>query len=224
MPNDYNTLLALFAVHFDARVWKHAQVLLTGTILARGQRTVCAALRIMGRSDEQHFQNYHRVLSRAVWSCHALAQTLLQLLVRVFVPDGPIIMGGDETIERRRGAQINVKGIYRDPVRSSRSHFVKTSGLRWITVMLLSPIPFAQRIWALPFLTMLAPSERFYADKARAYKTMLDWMRRALLQVRRWLPARARVFVGDNSYASIAFLWRLTQLANPIKMVVRFRM
>ncbi|MBI5878088.1 MAG: hypothetical protein HZB53_10570 [Chloroflexi bacterium] len=88
----------------------------------------------------------------------------------------------------------------------------------------LSPIPFAQCVWALPSLTILAPSERFYADNLRAYKRMLDWMRQALLHVRRWLPARALVFVGDNSYASIAFLWRMTQLANPIKMVVRFRM
>ena len=164
MPNDYISLLALFAGHFDPRVWKRAQVLLTGAILARGQRTVSSALRVMGLSDECHFQNYHRVLNRAVWSSRALSQTLLLLLVRIFAPAGPIVIGGDETIERRRGERITAKGIYRDPVRSSHKHFVKASGLRWVTLMLLGAIPFAQRIWALPFLSLLAPSAFLHVD------------------------------------------------------------
>lgn len=224
MPSDYSNLLALFAVQFDPRVWTQAQVLLTGAILARGQRTVCSALRVMGLSDERHFQNYHRVLNRAVWSSRALSQILLRLLVQTFAPAGSILIGGDETIERRRGERIKAKGIYRDPVRSSHSHFVKASGLRWVSLMLLAPIPFAQRIWALPFLSLLAPSERYSQEKARAHKTVLDWTRQALRQVRHWLPGRALVFVGDSSYAAIDFLWQMTQLANPITMVVRFRM
>lgn len=199
MQSDYTKLLALFAVQFDPRVWKQAQVLLIGAILARGQRTVCAALRVMGLSDERHFQNYHRVLNRAVWSSRALSQTLLLLLIRIFAPEGPIVMGGDETIERRRGECITAKGIYRDPVRSSHKHFVKAGGLRWITLMVLNAIPFAQRIGALPFMTLLAPSERFYEGKVRAHKTILDWMRQALLQIRRWLPERQIVFVGDST-------------------------
>ena len=224
MPSDYTNLLALFAVQFDPRVWQQAQVLLAGALLARGQRTVCSALRAMGLSHERHFQNYHRVLNRAVWSSRALSQTLLLLLVQIFAPEGPIVLGGDETIERRRGERIKAKGIYRDPVRSSHKHFVKASGLRWVTLMLLAPIPFAQRIWALPFLSLLAPSERFSEGKVRAHKTVLDWTRQALRQSRRWLPDRALVFVGDSSYAAIDFLWQMTQLSNPITMVVRFRM
>jgi hypothetical protein len=224
LPSHYTNLLALFAVHFDVRVWPQAQVLLTGTILARGQRTICSALRVMGLSSERHFQNYHRVLNRAVWSSRALSQTLLLLLIHVFAPDGPILLGGDETIERRRGERIKAKGIYRDPVRSSHSHFVKASGLRWVTLMLLSFIPFAQRMWALPFLSLLAPSERYYQGKVRTHKTVLDWTRQALRQVRRWLPERALVFVGDSSYAAIDFLWSMTQLSKPITIVVRFRM
>jgi hypothetical protein len=164
------------------------------------------------------------VLHRARWSSHALSQTLLQLVVTTFVPSGPIVIGGDETIERRRGAKIKAKGIYRDPVRSSHSHFVKTSGVRWVNLMLLAPIPFAARIWALPFLTVLAPSERFYEQSVRAHKKLTDVMRQALLQVRRWLPDRQLVFVADNSYAVIEFLWHMTQLTKPITMVVRFRM
>src|SRR6185436_14078112 len=103
---------------------------------------------------------------------------------------GPIVFGLDDTIERRRGAHIKAKGIYRDPVRSSHSHLVKASGLRWLTLMLLVPIPFAARVWAMPFLTALAPSERFYLKKRRTHKKLTDWMRQTLLQVRRWLPER----------------------------------
>jgi DDE superfamily endonuclease len=224
LQSEYSKVLALFAKHFTPSVWQHAQLLLTGAILARGQRTVTALLRVMGLSDEWHFVNYHRVLNRAVWSSLAISQTLLALLLQVFVPSGPILIGGDDTIERRRGDQIKAKGIYRDPVRSSRSHFVKASGLRWLTLMLLVPIPFAERVWALPFLTVLAPSERFYQGKKRAHKTLTDWMRQTLLQVRRWLPGRQIVFVADSSYAVLELLWRMTQLANPITMVVRFRM
>jgi hypothetical protein len=224
LQTEYTNVLALFAIHFSAELWPLVQVLVTGAILARGQRTVTAVLRVMGLSTEKHFVNYHRILHRAHWSSHAVSQTLLRLLVTTFVPTGPIVIGGDETIERRRGAKIKAKGIYRDPVRSSHSHFVKASGLRWVTLMLLALIPFAERIWALPFLTILAPSERYYENSVRAHKKLTDVMRQALLQVRCWLPDRTIVFVADSSYAVIEFLWRMTQLANPITMVVRFRM
>jgi hypothetical protein len=90
--------------------------------------------------------------------------------------------------------------------------------------MLLTWIPFAQRIWAWPFWTVLAPSERFYEQSVRSHKKLTDVMRQALLQVRRWLPDRTLVFVADNSYAVIEFLWQMTQRANPITMVLRFRM
>jgi hypothetical protein len=174
-------------------------VLITGAILARGQRTVTAILRVMGLSDEKHFVNYHRVLQRARWSSHALSQTWLRVLVTTFLPTGTIVIGGDETIERRRGRKINAKGTFgRDPVRSSHSHFVKASGWRWVTLMLLAPIPFAERSWALPCLTVLAPSERYYEPSGRVHKTLTEVMRQALLQVRRWLPDRTLVFVADD--------------------------
>jgi hypothetical protein len=224
LQDEFSTVLARFAPLLNKRVWIHARVLLIGAILTRGQRTVTAALRVMGLKDEARFVNYHRVLQRAVWSSRAVSRELLRLLVQTFVPGGTIVLGGDETIERRRGDQIKAKGIYRDPVRSSRSHFVKASGLRWVTLMLLVPIPFAGRVWALPFLTLLAPSERYYEGKGRAAKKLTDWMRQGLLQVRRWLPGRKLVFVADSSYACLDLLWAMLRLTNPITMVVRFRM
>ena len=220
---EFTEILTLFAKHFSPRVWRYARVLAIGAILARGQRTVCAALRVMGLSDERRFENYHRVLSRATWSAHAVSRTLLMLLIQTFAPTGEILIGGDDTIERRVGKRIRAKGIYRDPVRSSHSYFVKASGLRWVTIMLLTYVPFAQRVWALPFMTLLAPSERFYG-KRRTHKKLTDWMRQALLQLRRWLPDRKIIFVGDTGYAVLELLHRMTQLANPITMVTRFRM
>ena len=168
LPREIIAVLRRFAPVFSERTWDWAQVLLVGAILAPGQRTVTAILRVMGLSGEAQFQNYHRVLNRAAWSSRALSHILLRALVAAFVPaNAPVVIGLDDHIERRRGAKIAAKGIYRDAVRSSKSFFVKTSGLRWVSAMLLAPIPWAQRVWALPFLTALAPSERYHEQRGR---------------------------------------------------------
>lgn len=70
-----------------------------------------------------------------------MARRVLALLVATFAQSGPLVLGIDDTIERRRGKEINPRGIYRDPVRSSRGQVVKTSGLRWLAVMLLVTVP-----------------------------------------------------------------------------------
>jgi len=224
LSQEYLTLIAAFAPVFSRRVWQHVQVLLVGAILASGKRTVAALLRVMGRSGERHFQTYHRVLNRAVWSSLEVSRILLGIVVSTFATAGTIVLGLDETIERRWGAKIKARGIYRDPVRSSRSHFVKASGLRWLSLMLLVPIPWAEKVWALPFLTVLAPSERYYEDCARGHKKLTDWARQMLLQVRRWLPTRKLVVVADSTYAAIELLWRLSQIPNPVYMVTRLRL
>jgi len=224
LRSEYTTILTAFAGLFSKRVWQHVQILLLGAILAPGQRTVTAILRIMGLSCEKHFQNFHRVLNRAIWSSREASRVLLGLLVATFAVFGPVVLGLDDTIERRRGAKIKAKGIYRDPVRSSHGHFVKASGLRWLSLMLVSPISWAKRVWALPFLTVLAPSERYYEKRKRAHKKLTDWARQALLQVRRWLPGRKLVVVMDASFAAIDFLWQVAKLANPITMIARFRL
>ena len=224
LRSEYTTILTAFAGLFSKRVWQHVQILLLGAMLAPGQRTVTAILRIMGLSSERHFQNFHRVLNRAIWSSREASRVLLGLLVATFSVFGPVLLGLDDTIERRRGAKINAKGIYRDPVRSSHSHFVKASGLRWLSLMLLAPIPWAKRVWALPFLTILAPSERYYEKRKRAHKKLTDWARQVLLQVRRWLPGRKLVVVMDGGYAAIDFLWQVAKLAKPISLIARFRL
>jgi hypothetical protein len=161
----------------------------------------------MGLQDDKSFNQYHHVLSRAKWSGLAMARTLLKLLLMCFFKsDEPVLLGIDETIERRWGGKIAARGIYRDGVRSSASHFVKASGLRWMSVMLLTPITWAERVWALPVLTVLAPSERFYQQRARQPKTMLERALQMLKVLKRWLPERDVVVVGDGNYAAIDFL------------------
>jgi hypothetical protein len=153
LPTTMIRVLAPFAPLFSKRVFQHAQALVAGAILAPGRRTVSSALRAMGLDQEKRFHPYHRVLSRASWSSRKTSGVLLGLVVRAFVPEGdPLVVGIDETLERRWGKKIAAKGVYRDPVRSTHENFVKSSGLRWVCVMLLVEIPWAARVWALPFL------------------------------------------------------------------------
>jgi len=222
LPPRFLDRLAGVADLFTRPTWSHVPLLLAGAILAPGRRTVTAALRILGRERDPDFCTFHRILNRAAWSSRAAAHQLLLLLVNVFVPAGaPVVIGLDDTIERRWGPRIRARGIYRDPVRSSKGHFVKASGLRWLSAMLLVRVPWADRFMALPFLTLLAPSKRFYAGKSRTPKTLLDWARQAALQIHRWLPDRYIVVVGDSAFAAIEFL---AALCNHVCVVTRLRL
>lgn len=206
LPSGLTQSIVGFSDLFSKRAWPLVQVLLAGAILAVGPRTVAAVLRVMGMAEEKQFQKYHRVLNRVKWSTLAASRRLLYLLLQAFVPQGPVLMALDDTIERRRGARIAAKGIYRDPVRSSHSHFVKASGLRWLCLMLVAPIPWAGRCWALPFCSVLAPSERYYLDRKRRPNKLTDQARQLLWMVKRWLPERSIVVVADSSFAALNLL------------------
>lgn len=195
--------LAPFRLLFTRPTWQRLRVLVTGAILTTQRRTVAAALRVMGRGGDTGFSRYHDVLSRSRWSALAAARPLLVWLVATFVPTGPVVIGLDDTIERRCGAKIAARGIYRDPVRSSHGHFVKASGLRWLSAMLPVPLPWAGRVWALPFLTMLMPSQRWADKRGVRHMSLVDGIRQMLLQIARWLPDRRIVAVADSGFAAI---------------------
>jgi hypothetical protein len=224
LPTSMIQVLAPFAPLFSERVFKHVQLLLVGAILAPGKRTVASALRAVSLEDERRFCRYHRVLNRAVWSSREASRVLLGLLVEAFVPEGPLVLGIDETLERRRGKKISAKGIYRDPVRSSREHFVKTSALRWVCLTLLVPVPWASRVWSLPFLSALAYSERYAEEQGKRHKTLTDWAGQLLLLVRRWYPEREIVAVADGGYAALKLLDRCRRLSEPITFITRLRL
>ena len=223
MPPELAAIMVAFQRAFSKPVFRHAQILVMGALLAPGRRTVASVLRVMGLAHATTFQSYHRVLSRATWSARHLARTLLLLLVDRFAgdPATPIVVGLDDTIERRRGPRIAAKGIYRDPVRSSRGHFVKASGLRWLALMLLVPVPWAKRVWALPFLTVLCPSERYHSERGLRHKRLTDWARQALFQVRRWLPQRRLVAVCDSGFAALDLL---SAVREQVTVVTRLRL
>lgn len=250
MPDTIISLIAVFAPLFSDRVWCHAQLLLVGAILAPGKRTVTAILRVMGRSDDAHFTNFHRVLNRVKWSPLHGSRLLLGLLVAAFVPAGqPIILGADDTVERRRGKKIGAVGCYRDAVRSSQSHVSLCFGLKWVSMQLLTRVPWSDRVWGLPFLTALcAPPEKAAATDsgppsakkkkkkkqaprrtqkkytyrdASGHKTSLDWIRQMIKQVRRWLPQHPLVLIVDGGLASLGLGWSCVALQ--ATMVSRLR-
>ena len=210
-----------FAPLLTRPTWRNALVLVAGAVLAPGRRTVSAVLRAAGRDRAPGFARYHRVLNGGRWSGLAVARSLPALLVRAFAPAGPVVIGLDDTLERRWGRRIRARGIYRDPVRSSRGHFVKASGLRWLSAMLLAPVPWAGRVWALPFLTVLAPSERYARERGRRHKALTDWARQVLVRLARWLPDRRIVVVTDSSYAALELL---DAVRRRVCMVTRLRL
>jgi hypothetical protein len=225
LPTKMLHLLSPFVPLFSRRIWPHVQVLLAGAILAPGKRTVSAALRAMGLGQTEQFQRYHRVLNRAAWSGREASRVLLGLLVKTFVPSGPLVIGVDETLERRWGKKIAAKGVYRDPVRSTHERFVKASGLRWVCLMVLVPLPWAGRVWALPFLSVLAPSERYSTERGKRHKKITDWARQMLLLVRRWWPEHEIVAVADSAYASLRLLASCRRfLPKPVTFVTRLRL
>jgi hypothetical protein len=192
-----------------------------GAILTPGARQISRVLRVMGLSEEAQFQRYHRVLNRDQWSALALSRILLGLLVATVASRGPLVIGMDETIERRRGRRIRAKGLFRDPVRSTAKRKVLVTGLRWLAVMLLVDLPWSDRPWALPILTVLTPSPQASTRLGRRHKTLAVWARQVVILLHRWLPDRAVVIVGDGEYATLELLAAVRSIAT---MVTRLRL
>jgi hypothetical protein len=222
LPTAIVAILRPFAALFTAPTWVHAQVLLVGTLLAQGPRTVTAALRALGLGQERRFERYHRVLNRARWSGLGGAQILLGLLIVLLPPAWPLVIAVDETLERRTGERIAAKGMYRDAVRSSRSKVVTCLGLQWICMALLVPLPWSPRPWALPFLTLLAPSARANQAAGTPHRTVVDWTRVMVRLVSRWLGRRRWVLLGDGSYSCIALGWEC--LSAQATLITRLRL
>lgn len=242
MPTEIIATLAPFAPLFADRVWINAQALILGAILCHGRRTVTQALRVMGKSSERHFTNYHRVLNRATWSSLQASKILIGLIVAIIPVGTTIVLGADDTVERRRGKKIKHLGVYRDAVRSSKKHVVKCCGLKWVSMMVLVNVPFSTRAWALPFLTALGqpapkqtkqrskrstPKQREHKKRQTKqqgndrHKTSIDIVGQLVRVVRRWLPERALVLVVDGAFAAVK-LAHLCRASNVV-MVSRLK-
>lgn len=226
LPNPIISVLTPFAQAFSHRIWDMVQLLVIGAILTPGRRTVSAVLRTMGQQDDAQYQNYHRVLNRAKWCGLMVSRILLGLLVAGFVAVGaPLIIGVDETLERRKGAKIKAKGLFRDAARSSQKYTVHSFGLRWISMMLLVNVPWSARVWALPFLTVLAPSEKTnLANRRRRHKTSIDWIMQMVLVVRRWFPLPPMVLVTDGGLTAVKLGLRCAGMTKPVTYISRLRL
>ena len=206
LPETIIAVLIPFAGLFSTTVWRHAQVLVIGSILCQGPRTVAAALRVMGLGQEPRFERYHRVLSRAHWSGLQAARILLGLVIQVLPAHWVPLLVVDDTVERRRGKRIQAKGCYRDPVCSTANHVVKCFGLKWLSLMVLVRLPWCSRPWALPVLTVLAPSARAHRQAKKRHKTTIDWTGQVVKVVSRWLR-RPWVLLGDGAFACLRLAW-----------------
>lgn len=224
-PIEITTVIAPFAPLFSEAVWYYAQILLIGAILAPGKRTVSAVLYVLGQKDDKQYQNYHRVLNRAGWSSFTASRILLGLIVAAFVAAGvPVVIGADETLERRKGEKIRDKSVFRDAVRSSKKYTVHSFGLRWVSMMVIVAVPWSRRAWGLPFLTVSAPSKKTNEANGKRHKSSIALIMQMIVVVRRWLPKRALVLVTDGGLTAVKLGLRCVNLADPVTYVSRLRL
>jgi hypothetical protein len=196
-------------------------LLMTGAILCKGGRTVCGALKVLGLQGEQAFENYHRVLNRAQWNALEGAKILLlQIIKTLGITELVVVL--DDHVERRSGEKIKSKGCYRDAVRSSRGFIVRCFGLKWVAMMVAVKLPWSKRTFALPFLTVLAPSKKANLARGKKHKTSVDWARQMCCQLRKWLPQMAIRLVVDGGLLSGELAW--TALKLNISFISRLRL
>jgi hypothetical protein len=177
-----------------------------------------------GLGQARRFEKYHRVLSRAHWSGRQGAKILLGLLVRLMPPWWPVLIVVDETVERRQGHKIKAKGRYRDAVHSTQKVVVKCYGLKWISMMVLVPLPWSARPWALPLLTVLAPLQRANEAAGKRHKTSIDWTVQMVKQIARWLDQRRWVLIGDGGFACVHLALTCVDLVVPVTLISRLRL
>lgn len=226
-PSELLAILNNFSVLFSTPTWANGLVLVLGALLCPRQRTVTAALRIMGHSQDKGFQRFHRVLNRAQWSAFRAGKILLGLIIRTSLMSAPglIVIAMDETVERRGGKKIKAKGCYRDAVRSSESCVVKCFGLKWVCATVIVKLPWCTRPWALPYLTVLAHSKKANETRSRKHRTVVDIAGQMVLVTRRWLKllgwSGQVIFLGDGGYASVKFMWACLRV--DATLICRFR-
>jgi hypothetical protein len=204
LPTPIIQVLQHFRPAFTRPTWDKALVLVVGIILARGRRTVTAALKQMGLHNDADFALFHQVLNRASWSCLTLSRLLLQLLVGSFVEvGGTLQIVIDETLERRWGRKISKRGHYRDNLQSSKEQSVSTSGLRWVVMMLVVRVPWTTREWALPFFSVLVTTPQVSEQLGKPHKTIAQIAAQMVIAVRRWLPNIPITVVEDSAYSVV---------------------
>jgi len=221
---DIIQLMSIFTIGMTVPTLTKMVVLMQGTILTSGRRTITAALRAMGLSDEPQFSKYHQVFNRAKWSPWVLSKLLLRLLVNQCLPaEGALVLLIDDTLERRRGPKIKYKGWFRDPIRSTAKHVSTSLGIRWLCVALAVRVPWSGRNWALPFMVVPTLSPAVSQKLGKKHRTLLDWAEYLVVKIRRWQPDRPLILVGDGAFAAMPLLQRCQRKHIRVTLVARMR-
>ena len=200
------SIISNFSHIFSKPTWDKFQILLLGAIITKGKRTVTSCLRAMGLSQIKRFEKFHRVLNRDKWNEFSLVKALVQLLMK-FIPENKhIFIAIDETIERRSGKNIKKKGCYRDACRSSESLVVKCFGLKWLCASIMVKFPWANRSWALPFMTVLCNSKKYDEDNKITHKTSIDKCVNLISIFAMLFKNRKLIILGDGGFANFKII------------------
>jgi hypothetical protein len=201
LPAPAAGLFDALAGAFSRPTFLRAVVLALGAILTVGCHTVCNLLRTLGRLAPGHPSSYHRVLSQRAWSSLEVARALAGLVLRWLVPQGPVLLAGDDTVSEHPGDHVAGNGCHRDPVRSSHTFTTWRWGHKWVVLAILVPLPFSQRRWALPVLIALYRPPAVDHRQGCRHKTPVDLLRQLLVLLLRWFPDRQFIGVADGGYA-----------------------
>src|SRR5882724_5565443 len=159
LPPEAHGLVQVLALHFSSPTYQRFSTLLVGAVLTTGRRTVANVLRTLRHLAPGHRTDYQRVLSRAPWSGRARGCALMRFVLDHLLPEGPVMLVGDDTVDGHKGKCVYGKARHRDPVRSTHSYTAWRYGHKWVVLAVLVRFPFAPRPWALPILIDLYRSE-----------------------------------------------------------------
>lgn len=223
LPSEIITVLAYFAPAFTQPSYRKVVVLLAGTILVRGRRTVTAALRAVGLQQDKRWAKYHHLLNRASWSGLGVSELLLRLLLSTFVASRATVdLVIDETLERRWGRKISKRGHWRDSLASSKGLNVSTSGLRWLVLAVVVELPWSRHYWALPCLSVLLTTPKVSQQLGKGHKTVAQVSGQMVQWARRVLPGRRIKLIGDGAYSVIEL--GLTCRASGVSLIAPLRL
>jgi hypothetical protein len=202
LPPEATPVVAWFAPLFTQPTYQRFLTLVTAAILTHGRRTVANLLRTLGTLAAGHRTSFQRVFSDARWSGVELGCSLAAFLLRHLIPNGPVTLLGDDTVDGHNGKKVYGKARHRDPVRSTHSYTAWRYGHRWVVLAILIRFPFARRSWALPVLVDLYRSRDDNQARGRKHHTPAQLMCRLLRLVLIRFPRRTFLFVGDSSYGT----------------------
>jgi DDE superfamily endonuclease len=202
LPPQVHTVFGPLEPTFSRPTYHRFVLLALAAILTLGGRTIANLLRTLGTLAPGHPSSYHRVFSRNRWSLWGLARRFAHAILDRLVPEGPIVLAGDDTVTEHPGPHVYGKGCHRDPVRSTHSFTAFRWGHKWVVLALLVRFPFATRPWALPLLVVLYRPEGDDRVPKRRHKTPSQLLRQMLRVLVRWFPGRRFVCTADGNYAT----------------------